>query len=112
MKRNAALHKLIGKIVLDTELDHHTGTLIAIDDAEYIDSDSWEYLADFVGNSCIIALSLGPFRKDEIIPQAATDILEATTTIHMKLNGLDPQCMEPLLCQQMEVVSVPRELTK
>ncbi|XP_072039870.1 adenylate cyclase type 10-like [Amphiura filiformis] len=110
-QRNLQLHKLIGKIVSDTELDHHEGTLIAIDDAEYIDADSWDYLKDFVGDSCIISLSLGPFRKDESTPKAATEILQDQSTIHMKLNGLDPQCMEPLLCQQMEVATVPRELT-
>ncbi len=112
-QRNIQLHKLIGKIVLDTELDEHAGTLIAIDDAEYIDNDSWDYLTDFVGDSCIMVLSLGPFRRDEAVSKAATEILNRyETTIHLKLDGLDSQCMEPLLCQQMEVASVPRELTK
>lgn len=111
-ERNRALHKLIGQIVLDTELDHHTGTLLAIDDAQYIDPDSWEFLQDFVGESSMVALSIGPFRKDEEVPKAAGDIMNHPSAIHLKLGGLDPQCMESLLCQQMEVTTVPRELTK
>lgn len=87
------------------------GTLIAIDDAHYIDSDSWTYLKDLVGDTTLIAFSVGPQSRDKW-SEDVQKIMADPQTRKVQLKGLDPSCMEPLLCQLLEVARVPRELTK
>lgn len=85
--------------------------MIAIDDAQYIDTDSWGYLRDLVGESTLVMLSVGPQSKDRW-SEDALKILSDSQTKKIHLKGLEHNCMEPLLCQLLEVARVPRELTK
>ena len=55
-------------------------------------------------------LGMSEFRRDVEAPLAAARILQARSTIHIKLHGLVPQCMESLLRQLLEMDTVPREL--
>lgn len=109
--RSQALHRLIGMIVRESRSDGQVGTLIAIDDAHYVDSDSWSFLKDLVSDSTIIAFSVSPHSKDRF-SEDALKILENPQTKQIQLRGLEHNCMEPLLCQLLEVGRVPRELTK
>ncbi|XP_038056299.1 adenylate cyclase type 10-like isoform X2 [Patiria miniata] len=111
--RTKSLQRLLGRIVRDTQLDTNTATLIAIDDAQYIDKDSWAYLRFFAGYSCLFVLGMGELRKgaESEAVEGREKILNSPLCIHVKLDGLESINMEPLLCQLLEVASVPRELT-
>eukprot|EP00057_Strongylocentrotus_purpuratus_P032080 XP_786579.3 PREDICTED: adenylate cyclase type 10 [Strongylocentrotus purpuratus] len=110
-ERTQARHAVLAYIVSEARNRESAGTLIAIDDAHYIDQDSWTYLEALPSKHCLVALAMGSFRRDAEVPIAASRILQARSTLHTKLQGLEPQCMEPLLCQLLEMVSVPRELS-
>ncbi|XP_041455605.1 adenylate cyclase type 10-like [Lytechinus variegatus] len=110
-ERTQARHAVLAYIVSEARNRDSAGTLIAIDDAHYIDQDSWTYLEALPSKYCLVALAMGSFRRDAEVPIAASRILQARSTLHIKLQGLEPQCMEPLLCQLLEMDSVPRELT-
>ncbi|KAJ8028262.1 Adenylate cyclase type 10 [Holothuria leucospilota] len=108
--RSQALHSLLGQVVRETRKKSEVGTLIAIDDAHYIDSDSWTYLKDLVGDTTLIAFIVGPQSRDKW-SEDVQKIMADPQTRKAQLKGLDPSCMEPLLCQLLEVARVPRELT-
>ncbi|XP_071487219.1 adenylate cyclase type 10-like [Diadema antillarum] len=110
-ERTRARQAVLAYIVSETMNRESTGTLIAIDDAHYIDQDSWTYLEALPSKHCIVTLGMGNFRRDAEIPPTATRILQSKNTINIKLQGLEPSCMEPLLCQLLEMENVPRELT-
>lgn len=93
-------------------MDTFNGTLVVIDDAQYIDRDSWSYLRYFSGYSSLFVIGMGVFRTNEEIPEGVEKILNSPLCVHVKLDGLDSINMEPLLCQLLEVYDVPRELTK
>ncbi|XP_022079570.1 adenylate cyclase type 10-like isoform X2 [Acanthaster planci] len=116
-ERTRALQRLLGRIVQGTQLDSYSGTLIAIDDAQYVDRDSWGYLRYFAGYSCLFVLGMGALRRSEgalegpLVPEGMDKVLNSPLCVHVKLEGLEPVNMEALLCQFLEVASVPRELT-
>ncbi|XP_071786776.1 adenylate cyclase type 10-like [Asterias amurensis] len=109
--RTKALQRLLGRIIQGTQLDTFNGTLVVIDDAQYIDRDSWSYLRYFSGYSSLFVIGMGVFRTNEEIPEGVEKILNSPLCVHVKLDGLDSINMEPLLCQLLEVYDVPRELT-
>ena len=117
-ERTRALQRLLGRVVQGTQMDSDAGTLIAIDDAQYIDRDTWGYLRYFAGYSCLFVLGVGALRRSEdasegpLVPEGMDKVMNSPLCVHVKLEGLEPVNMEPLLCQFLDVVSVPRELTK
>ena len=86
--------------------------IFAIDDAHYIDTDSWDFLAHLASNSsAILLLTMRPF--SDIQPcQRAMAVLSNRNCCHIKLGPLGKDCMAALACQLMDVSQVPEELVK
>ncbi|XP_071485807.1 adenylate cyclase type 10-like [Diadema antillarum] len=105
-----ALHNLLVKIVNQSTSEQCV--IFAIDDAHFIDNDSWHFLAHLAANSsAVLLLTMRPF--SDIQPcQTAMGVLSNRNCYHIKLGPLAKDCMAALACQMMDVVQVPQELVR
>ncbi|XP_070572450.1 adenylate cyclase type 10-like [Ptychodera flava] len=110
-KRDMELKNLLVKLVHQVTTKHCL--IFAIDDAHFIDNESWELLGDLAADSnAVCVMTMRPFPPNMKPCKAALDILNNNFTMHIKLCGLEPQYMEPLACQFLDVVKVPLDLIK
>ncbi|XP_077996460.1 adenylate cyclase type 10-like [Glandiceps talaboti] len=110
-KREMELRKLLVKLV--HQITAKCCLIFAIDDAHFVDAESWELLADLAADSnAVCVMAMRPFASNEKMPRAASTILSSNYTLTIKLNGLEPQFMEPLACQILDVVRVPQDLVR
>lgn len=85
--------------------------VFGIDDAHWIDADSWTFLFDLsVEPNAILVLTSCPLNKVEHKPPAMQDLLRHPDTKVINLEGLTPECMVKLACQKLEVDSIPQEI--
>lgn len=84
--------------------------VFGIDDAHWIDSDSWLFLLDLIREpNAVLILTTRPLNEIEK-PPALTQILEYPNTKVLKLDGLSPDHMVELTCQLLSVTSIPEDL--
>ena len=84
-----------------------------IDDAHYMDSDSWTYLEDLGKDPrALIVLTYKPKRAGAIFPNVAVMALAQETTRKIALQGLQPEYIAPLVCQLLKVSEIPMRLNK
>lgn len=90
----------------------HGFVVFAVDDAHFMDAESWEFVCDLgqdmrslvlltVRTSSIGALHLCP---------SAQRALSMPTVKHIPLGGLQPQYMSALACQLLDVIEIPLKL--
>ncbi|XP_038075913.1 adenylate cyclase type 10-like [Patiria miniata] len=110
-QRIQELHSLIGQIVHQFTLSQCV--IFAVDDAHFIDPDSWDFLTDFAeDSSAVCVLTMRPFKPDRPPCVAAHRVLLHANTLHIKLGGLRSAEMASLACQLLDVVSVPEDLVR
>ncbi|XP_033097383.1 adenylate cyclase type 10-like [Anneissia japonica] len=109
--RTKAMHRLLGRIVVETQGDYES-TVVTIDDAQEIDKDSWQLLSNFAIRSCIVIMTVGLIRDDDQCAGIAQKIMRGIDTCTVTLTGLEPESLEPLLCQCLDVKEVPQDLVK
>ncbi|XP_022103709.1 adenylate cyclase type 10-like isoform X2 [Acanthaster planci] len=110
-QRIGELHSLLGKIVHQFTLDQCV--IFAVDDAHFIDPDSWDFLTDFAeDSSAVCVLTMRPFKPDKPPCVAAHRVLVHPNTLHIKLGGLRSTEMASLACQLLDVVRVPEDLVR
>ncbi|XP_071790978.1 adenylate cyclase type 10-like isoform X1 [Asterias amurensis] len=108
-QRIRELHNLIAKIVHQFTL--HQCVIFAVDDAHFIDPDSWGFLIDFAADSsAVCVLTMRPFKPDKPPCIAAHRVLSHQNTLHIKLGSLRSSEMASLACQLLDVVRVPQDL--
>ena len=84
-----------------------------IDDAHYMDPDSWTYLEDLGKDPrALIVLTYKPKRAGAIFPNVAEMALAQETSRKIALQGLQPEYIAPLVCQLLKVSEIPMRLNK
>ncbi|CAM5170689.1 unnamed protein product [Eretmochelys imbricata] len=83
-----------------------------IDEAQYIDATSWDFLAKLLLSVPIfIVLSLSPFASKELLPCASAEgIMKSPKTTGIVLQELEPSKLLEMARQALGVVSIPREM--
>lgn len=85
--------------------------VFGIDDAHWIDSDSWLFLLDLVREpNAILILTMRPLEGIVKKPPALIEILEHPNTKVLKLEGLAPEHTVQLTCQLLDVATIPDQL--
>ncbi|XP_078349307.1 adenylate cyclase type 10-like isoform X2 [Oculina patagonica] len=85
--------------------------LFTVDNAQFIDQESWDFLEDLSADShAILVLSLRPFSSSNPPCEAAIRLIGHETTKKIKLGGLPAEYMSDLACQFMDVMYIPKEL--
>ena len=85
--------------------------MFGIDDAHWVDADSWEFLQDLaVDPNAILVMTARPLRKEEKQSAAMLGILNHPHTKVLKLEGLCPDDMLTLACNFINVDSLPEPL--
>ncbi|XP_019386392.1 PREDICTED: adenylate cyclase type 10 [Crocodylus porosus] len=86
--------------------------IFVIDEAQFIDSASWEYLENLLSKVpifMIMALSPFHYRARQPCP-SAVNIIKSPQTTYVQLRELKPSVILQKACQDLGVVSIPREL--
>ena len=82
--------------------------MFGIDDAHWIDSDSWSFLLDLaLDPNAILVLATRPLDSIKDKHPAMLEILNHPHTKLLSLEGLDPDDMITLACSLLEVDSLP-----
>ena len=82
--------------------------MFGIDDAHWVDSDSWEFLQDLACDpNAILVMTMRPLKKGDKQSSAMTEILHHPHTKILTLEGLSPDDMVTLACSFIEVDTVP-----
>ena len=87
--------------------------VFGIDDAHWIDSDSWSFLLDLaLDPNAILVLTTRPLDSIKDKHPAMMEILNHPHTKLLPLEGLDPNDMITLACNLLEVDSLPDVMQK
>lgn len=85
--------------------------VFGIDDAHWIDPDSWLFLLDLVREpNAILIFTMRPLEGIVKKPPALIEILEHANTKVLKLAGLEPEHMVELTCRLLDVETIPDQL--
>lgn len=85
--------------------------VFGIDDAHWIDPDSWLFLLDLIHEpNALLILTLRPVEGIEKKPPALMSMLEHSNTKILKLEGLSLEHMVELTCRQLDVETIPEDL--
>ncbi|CAF0761369.1 unnamed protein product [Adineta steineri] len=87
-------------------------TIFIIDDAQYIDRESWQYL-HLLGSaptSLVIMAMRDPTLHDDELHTSMITLRDSITTKHIQLIGLDNRYLSTLACQAMFVQRIPKDL--
>lgn len=100
-------------VFIVTQSTSDQAVIFAIDDAHYIDNESWDFLAHLASSnsSATLLLTMRPFSDVQLCPTAMA-VLNNQKCYHIKLGPLNKTCMAALACQLMDVVQVPEELVQ
>ena len=82
--------------------------MFGIDDAHWIDPDSWAFLLDLaLDPNAILVLTTRPIESIKVKHPAMLEILNHPHTILLNLQGLEPDHMIQLACSLLDVDSLP-----
>ena len=85
--------------------------VFGIDDAHWVDPDSWEFLQDLaLDPNAVLVMTMRPLKKDKKQHAAMTEILNHPHTKVLQLEGLSPDNMISLACSFINVDSLPEPL--
>ncbi|CAF3531455.1 unnamed protein product [Rotaria sp. Silwood1] len=87
-------------------------TVFIIDDAQYIDKESWQYL-NLLGSaptSLLVMAMRDPTLNDDELHTRMVTFRDSPTTKHIQLIGLDNRYLSTLACQAMFVQRIPKDL--
>ena len=85
--------------------------VFGIDDAHWIDAQSWAFLLDLSHErNAILVLASCPLKKIDHKPPAMKDLLNHPDTKVINLEGLTSTYMIQLACQKLDVDSIPQEI--
>ncbi|CAF1073906.1 unnamed protein product [Rotaria sordida] len=87
-------------------------TIFIIDDAQYIDKESWQYL-NLLGSaptSLLVMAMRDPTLNDDELHTRMITLRDLPTTKHIQLMGLDNRYLSTLACQAMFVQRIPKDL--
>ncbi|XP_026511379.1 adenylate cyclase type 10-like [Terrapene carolina triunguis] len=86
--------------------------IFVIDEAHFIDPASWEFLDNLLSNIPVfMVMSLSPPSRQAWLPcVSAANIIKSTKTTYVQLRELKPSVILQKACQDLGVVSIPREL--
>ncbi|CAF4057763.1 unnamed protein product [Rotaria sp. Silwood2] len=87
-------------------------TVFIIDDAQYIDKESWQYL-NLLGSaptSLLVMAMRDPTLNDDEFHTRMVTLRDLPTTKHIQLMGLDNRYLSTLACQAMFVQRIPKDL--
>ncbi|CAF0795129.1 unnamed protein product, partial [Adineta ricciae] len=87
-------------------------TIFIVDDAQYIDKESWQYLhlLGSASTSLLILAMRDPTLNDDELHTRMTTLRDLPTTKHIHLMGLDNRYLTTLACQAMFVQRIPKDL--
>ncbi|XP_069840947.1 adenylate cyclase type 10 [Dendropsophus ebraccatus] len=82
-----------------------------IDDAQYIDAESWGFLSEVTDSvPLFLVMALCPFRHEKQMSRAATHMLGSPNIVYVYLKELDPSVIPHIACHSLGVISMPSEL--
>ena len=85
--------------------------VFGIDDAHWVDSDSWGFLQDLaLDPNAVLVMTMRPLKKDDKQSGAMTQILDHPHTKILQLEGLSPDDTVALACNFINVHSLPEPL--
>ena len=85
--------------------------VFGIDDAHWVDSDSWGFLQDLaLDPNAVLVMTMRPLKKDDKQSRAMTQILDHPHTKILQLEGLSPDDTVALACNFINVHSLPEPL--
>ncbi|XP_077862654.1 adenylate cyclase type 10-like [Saccoglossus kowalevskii] len=90
-----------------------TCVIFVVDDAHFIDKDSWDFITDLAeDSSAVCLLAMRPFPPNKASCPSAAKVLQNPATLHIKLHGIPQEYLEELACQILNVIAIPKELLK
>ncbi|KAH1166356.1 hypothetical protein KIL84_015528 [Mauremys mutica] len=86
--------------------------IVVIDEAHFIDPASWEFLDNLLSRIPVfMVMSLSPPSRQARLPcVSAVNIINSAKTTYVQLRELKPSVILQKACQDLGVVSIPREL--
>lgn len=85
--------------------------VFGIDDAHWVDTDSWSFLLDLaLDPNAILVMTTRQLKKDDKQSAAMMEILNHPHTKILSLEGLSPDDMVTLACNFINVDSLPEPL--
>ncbi|XP_066433886.1 adenylate cyclase type 10 [Eleutherodactylus coqui] len=82
-----------------------------IDDAQYLDAASWEFLSEITDSVPVfLVMALCPFYQEKQLSSAAAHVLKSPNTIYVHLKELEPDVISDIICHSLGVISIPSEL--
>ncbi|XP_048586687.1 adenylate cyclase type 10-like isoform X2 [Nematostella vectensis] len=104
-------HRLLFGIVHQIAVEQPC--LFAVDNGQFIDHESWEFLEDLQQDShAVVLLALRPFSSANPPCEAAVRMINHQKTKKFQLKGIDSSHMTDLAFQFMEVTYIPNALHK
>lgn len=83
--------------------------MFTIDDAHFMDPESWSYISLLGGNVCTLVVMTLRVPAHNLCAQAHS-VYSMPNTIHVNLLGLDQSHLATLACQMLGVRKIPRRL--
>ena len=92
----------------------HGFVLFAVDDAHFMDQESWKFVADLGQDmKSLVLLTIRTSSLRTLGSCAGADmVLKMPTLLKITLGGIAPQSMAALACQLLDVIQIPKELEK
>ncbi|XP_074859423.1 adenylate cyclase type 10 [Carettochelys insculpta] len=86
--------------------------IFVIDEAHFIDPASWEFLENLLSSVPVfMVMSMSPPSRQARLPHvSAANIIKSPKTSYVQLRELKPSVILQKACQDLGVVSIPREL--
>ncbi|XP_071962575.1 adenylate cyclase type 10-like [Antedon mediterranea] len=111
VKLSTEFRALLMKIV--RQFSKKQPILFAIDDAHYIDKESWDFFTDLSKTPYVMCvLSMRPFTNENQPTASARTVLASNKVMKIRLRGLKSEQMASLACQLLDVERVPIELVE
>ncbi|XP_026537629.1 adenylate cyclase type 10 [Notechis scutatus] len=109
-RKNKEIETMLLKILINAA--EKEVLIFAIDEAQFIDKASWDFLDNLLKNVPIfVVMALSPINhKGRTLCSSATQILNSPSTTFIKLRELSPSIIIQKACQDLGVVSITREL--
>lgn len=88
--------------------------IFVIDNAHFIDPASWSIMSPVLRNvSLFMVVSLAPgYARTESFCKAAADNTTSPKITYLHLDELKPSAVVQKVCQELGVVSIPRDLAR
>ncbi|XP_014673338.1 PREDICTED: adenylate cyclase type 10-like [Priapulus caudatus] len=107
--RTKEVHKILQQIVHVVARDQPL--LFTVDDAHFMDAESWEFLDDLgCDSAALCCVTMRSLSDGTGLPEAAHHALNDASTLAVAVGGLELDVINALACQMLDVSAVPPQI--